>query len=94
MILHRLLVTEGQDKERLIPDTERSGDNGILSGHQILLHHGPQECILAGEDVRGIPPVQSSLWEAWVCTSFLECLMACAMRLPRFSALCKIVSDS
>ena len=59
MILHRLLAIECQDKERLIPDTERSGDNGILSGRQILLHHGPQEWVLAGEDVRGVPPVHS-----------------------------------
>ena len=38
-------MIECQDKERLIPDTERSGDNGVLSGCQILLHHGPQEQI-------------------------------------------------
>ena len=43
MILHRLSTIECQDKERLIPDTERPGDNGILSGCQIFLHHGPQE---------------------------------------------------
>ena len=41
-------------KDRLIPNTERSGDNGILSGCQIFLHHGPQEQVLAGEDVRGV----------------------------------------
>ena len=56
-ILHRLLAIEHQDEERLIPDTERSRDNGILSGHQILLHHGPQERVLAGEDVSEVPPV-------------------------------------
>ena len=59
MILHRLLMTERQDEERLVPDTKRSGDNGILSGHQIFLHHGPQERVLAGEDVRGVLPVHS-----------------------------------
>ena len=52
-------MIECQDEERLIPDTERSGDNGILSGRQILLHHGPQEWVLAGEDVRGVLPVHS-----------------------------------
>ena len=56
-ILYRLSMFECQDEERLIPDTERSGDNGIPSGRQIFLHHGPQEWVLAGEDVRGVPPV-------------------------------------
>ena len=56
-ILHRLSTIERQDEERLIPDTERSGDNGILSGCQIFLHHGPQERVLVGEDVREVQPV-------------------------------------
>ena len=59
VILHRLLMFECQDKERLIPKFERSGDNRIPSGCQIFLHHGPQEWVLAGGDVQGVLPVHS-----------------------------------
>ena len=40
------MTFECKDKERLIPDTKRSRDDGIPSGHQIFLHHGPQEQVL------------------------------------------------
>ena len=56
-ILHRLLPSECQDQEGLIPNPEGPRDNGVTSGHQIFLHHGPQEQLVAGEDVRGISPI-------------------------------------
>ena len=50
-------MLEHQDKERLIPDTERSGNDRMPSGHQIFLHHGPQEWVLASKDVQEVLPV-------------------------------------
>ena len=44
-------MSEHPDQERLLPNTERSGDDGILSGCQVFLYNGPQERVLAGEDV-------------------------------------------